>query len=210
MKNIVIKIGTDGLPQDEILYLMPEFSAPSNYKDAEKIQAWKAKKQEEWLLDAPMSALSGRVLAVAYQPDGDDCHVIAADSEAEILEKFWEVFRRNPDCNFVGFNARNFDIPYLVRRSWWNKVIIPKIMQGRFLNWKFTDLAQIWACGCADKVSLNTLVKFFGIKGDTIDGMSFSAMWKVCPTGALRYLMYEVALTRAVGEAMGVIEEEVF
>ena len=42
--EIVFNIETAGLPKDEILYLMPEFSAPSNYKDAEKIQAYKAKK----------------------------------------------------------------------------------------------------------------------------------------------------------------------
>ena len=55
--EIVFNIETAGLPKDEILHLMPEFSAPSNYKDAEKIQAYKAKKQEEWLLDASGSAL---------------------------------------------------------------------------------------------------------------------------------------------------------
>ncbi|MFR6031928.1 MAG: hypothetical protein ACLUKN_01380 [Bacilli bacterium] len=60
--DIVFNIETAGLPKDEILHLMPEFSAPSNYKDEEKIQAWKAKKQEEWFLDASSSALSGKIL----------------------------------------------------------------------------------------------------------------------------------------------------
>ena len=65
--NIVFNIETAGLPKDEILHLMPEFTAPSNYKDSEKIQAWKAKKQEDWFLDASSSALSGKILAIAIQ-----------------------------------------------------------------------------------------------------------------------------------------------
>lgn len=210
MKNIVIKIGTEGLPQDEILYLMPEFSAPANYKDSEKIQAWKARKQEEWLLDAPMSALSGRVLAIAYQADGNECKVITDKEETEVLNKFWELYRDNSDCNFVGFNARNFDIPYLIRRSWHNKVIIPNVMQGRFLNWKFTDLSQIWACGTSDKATLSTLIRFFGIKSELSESAKFSSMWKVCHLSALRHLCNEVKLTRSLGEAMGVIEVEEF
>lgn len=42
--EIVFNIETAGLPKDEILHLMPEFSAPSNYKDAEKIQAYQGEK----------------------------------------------------------------------------------------------------------------------------------------------------------------------
>ena len=50
--EIVFNIETAGLPKDEILHLMPEFSAPSNYKDAEKIQAYKAKSRRNgsWTL----------------------------------------------------------------------------------------------------------------------------------------------------------------
>lgn len=60
--EIVFNIETAGLPKDEILHLMPEFSAPSNYKDAEKIQAYKAKKQEEWLLGASVRLCQERFL----------------------------------------------------------------------------------------------------------------------------------------------------
>ena len=209
MRNIILIIGTGGLPKDEILYLQPEFNAPANYKDSAKIQEWKARKAEEWLLDAPNSALSGRVLAIAYQRDGMPCKVIDDEDESVLLEKFWNVFRENPDCNFVGFNSRNWGIPFLVRRSWKNRVIVPRIFQGRFLNWNFIDIAQIWGCGNAEKVSLNTLVKFFGVKGDQIDeNIKFSAMWEVGKDAAKDWLKHGIALTRAVGEAMNVIDTE--
>ena len=208
MKSIVFNVATGGLPKDEILYLMPEFSAPANYKDAEKIQTWKARKQEEWLLDAALSALSGRVLAIAYQADGEDCKIISDDDEAKLLEKFWNVYRNNGDCNFVGYNARNFDVPFLIRRSWRNRVIIPNVVNGRFLNGKFIDIMQLWGCGCAERVSLNTLLKFFGINGDAADEVSFSTMWEISRDSAINSLKHGIALTRTVGEAMGLLDAE--
>lgn len=210
MKSILLKIGTESLPKDEILYLMPEFSAPANYKDAEKIQTCKAKKQEEWLLDAPMSALSGKILAFAYKPDGDDCKVESDENESELLKKFWEVYRANGDCQFVGYDARNFDIPFLVRRSWKNKVVVPNILNGKFLNWKFVDLAQVWNCGSVERVSLGTLAKFFGIENTIPEKATFSALWKANPDSAKKFLCDSLELTQAIGEAMGVLEGELF
>lgn len=210
MKSILLKIGTESLPKDEILYLMPEFSAPANYKDAEKIQTWKAKKQEEWLLDAPMSALSGKILAFAYKPDGDDCKVESDENESELLKKFWELYRANGDCQFVGYDARNFDIPFLVRRSWKNKVVVPNILNGKFLNWKFVDLAQVWNCGSVERVSLGTLAKFFGIENTMPEKATFFALWKANPDSAKKFLCDSLELTQAIGEAMGVLEGELF
>lgn len=146
--EIVFNIETAGLPKDEILHLMPEFSAPSNYKDAEKIQAYKAKKQEEWLLDASCSALSGKVLAIALQEPCKDVAFFADGAdEAQILQKFWDFYRNHCDCRFVGFGCNGFDIPFLVRRSWLNRVVVPNIFRGRFLNGNFVDLLQVWGCG---------------------------------------------------------------
>lgn len=210
MKSILIKIGTECLPKDEILYLMPEFSAPANYKDAEKIQTWKARKQEEWFLDAPNSALSGKVLAFAYKPDGEDCKVVSDDSEAELLKKFWDFYRTNGDSQFVCYDARNFDIPFLVRRSWKNKVVVPNILNGKFLNWKFVDLAQVWNCGSVERVSLGTLAKFFGIENSLSDKTSFPALWKVNPESAKKYLCDSLELTQAIGETMCVLEGGLF
>lgn len=115
--EIVFNVETDGLPRDEIQHLMPEFSAPSNYKDAEKIQTWKARKQEEWFLDAPSSALSGRVMAIGIQKPNQTPLVIIDSDEADILRQFWNYYRSNADCKFVGFNIYAWAIPFLVRRS---------------------------------------------------------------------------------------------
>ncbi len=207
MEQIVFDIETGGLPKDEILYLMPEFNAPSNYKDAEKIQAYKAKKEEEWLLDSALSALSGRVLAIGVQKLGKPVEFFTDDDEVKLLSDFWNFYRQNASATFVGFNSNSFYIPFLVRRSWANKVIVPNIFRGKFLSYNFVDLMQIWGCGTAERVSLDTLAKFFGVGAKNGDGADFSSMWAINRESALRYLSNDVLLTRAVGEAMCVISE---
>ena len=188
--EIVFNVETDGLPRDEIQHLMPEFSAPSNYKDAEKIQTWKARKQEEWFLDAPSSALSGRVMAIGIQKPNQTPLVIIDSDEADILRQFWNYYRSNADCKFVGFNIYAWAIPFLVRRSWANRVIVPKILNGRYLNGNFIDLLQV-----------------FGIKRKD-EEINFNAMWQISPSRAIEKLKSDVLSIRRIGEAMGVVREE--
>ena len=170
--EIVFNVETDGLPRDEIQHLMPEFSAPSNYKDAEKIQTWKARKQEEWFLDAPSSALSGRVMAIGSQkPNQTPLVIIDSDD------------------------------------SWANRVIVPKILNGRYLNGNFIDLLQVWGCGTFEKASLGNIARFFGIKRKD-EEINFNAMWQISPSRAIEKLKSDVLSIRRIGEAMGVVREE--
>ena len=71
MKSILIKIGTECLPKMKSSILMPEFSAPANYKDAEKIQTWKARKPGRMVLGRAEFGFDRQVLAFAYKPDGE-------------------------------------------------------------------------------------------------------------------------------------------
>ena len=208
MNFIIFDIETAGLPKDEISHLIPEFDAPSNYKDAEKIQAWKLRKQEEWLLDSALSAVSGKVLAIGIQKNSEAIEIIASDDEAEILRRFWELYRSNTDCAFIGFNSNGFDVPFLIRRSWKNKVLVPNILSGRFLNGRFTDLAQVWSCGTGERISLNNLARFFGVGGKDKDGSHFASMWSANKDAAIAYLQNDIALTKAVAVAMGIIDED--
>lgn len=209
MKNIIFDIETGGLPKDEILHLLPNFEAPSNYKDAEKISAYKLKKQEEWLeTKTALSAISGKVLAIGYLIDNEPIEVIGYDSEKETLEAFWNLLREHSSARVIGFNSHIFDIAFLVRRSWKNGVIVPNIYNGRFLHSRFVDLLQVWACGSLDKVSLDNLAKFFGVGAKTGNGKMFSVMWEVNRDSAIEYLKNDVAMTKAVALAMGVIDEE--
>lgn len=207
--DIVFNIETAGLPKDEILHLMPEFSAPSNYKDEEKIQAWKVKKQEEWFLDASSSALSGKILAIAIQEPFKNASFFADENEKNLLQAFWDYYRNHCTCRFVGFGCNSFAIPFLVRRSWVNRVAVPNIFRGRFLNGNFTDLMQVWGCGTSERTTLANLAKFFGLKYEPI-ATPLEAMWRISRKTALKEMERDVLAIRYIGEVMGVVAEEDF
>lgn len=76
-----------------------------------------------------------------------------AGSEKEILEKFWGVVSRYQE--FVSFNGRGFDAPYLMLRSAVHKIKPTKdLMSNRYLN------SQKFDCKHYD---LMDLLSFYGV-----------------------------------------------
>ena len=132
---------------------------------------------------------------------------LIGENEADILRQFWNYYRSNADCKFVGFNIYAWAIPFLVRRSWANRVIVPKILNGRYLNGNFIDLLQVWGCGTFEKASLGNTARFFGIKRKD-EEINFNAMWQISPSRAIEKLKSDVLSIRRIGEAMGVVREE--
>ena len=132
---------------------------------------------------------------------------LIGENEADILRQFWNYYRSNADCKFVGFNIYAWAIPFLVRRSWANRVIVPKILNGRYLNGNFIDLLQVWGCGTFEKASLGNIARFFGIKRKD-EEINFNAMWQISPSRAIEKLKSDILSIRRIGEAMGVVREE--
>jgi len=94
-------------------------NAPSNYKDADKIAAYIAEKQAEALKTAALDPDYGKIIAIAMTGDLD-LEPIVIDyhdySEKQLLEQFWLYYEvcRGYSC---GYNIINFDLPYIMRRS---------------------------------------------------------------------------------------------
>ena len=94
-------------------------NAPSNYKDQEKIAAYVAEKQAESLKTAALDPDYGKIIAIAMTGDLD-LEPIVIDyhdySEKQLLEQFWLYYEecRGYSC---GYNIINFDLPYIMRRS---------------------------------------------------------------------------------------------
>ena len=94
-------------------------SAPSNYKDADKIAAYVAEKQAETLKTAALDPDYGKIIAIAMTGDLD-LEPIVIDyhdySEKQLLEQFWLYYEecRGYSC---GYNIIGFDLPYIMRRS---------------------------------------------------------------------------------------------
>lgn len=112
-------IETEANPQT--LHFMEQPSAPSNYKDSEKIKAYIDSKMEEQIEKAALDADYGRIVAIGIQEDDEPVESWVANSsqigdEKDALIWFWGKLKLHAGyC--CGYNIIGFDLPYLMRRS---------------------------------------------------------------------------------------------
>lgn len=166
-----IDIETAPLPEETLRRTMPEFTAPANWKDAEKIQA-KIKEQESAYIEkAALSPMTGRVQAIGIYCDKEDAYTPLDEtgcSEAELCDQFWKHIAPNGAIMTAvyGWNHRGFDIPFMVKRSWRNGVKVPSTVfetcKGRtYLNPQFIDLMRVWTLGTDERYAkLDTALEF--------------------------------------------------
>lgn len=202
---VFFDIETGPVDASKLDQFMPEFTAPGNYKDPEKIRANIIEQQNEFREKAALSALTGEVLCIGiweteFQVLGNE------DGEKALLEKFWElvsawIWESRP---LVGHFCKTFDLPFLVRRSLAHGIRVPRVIwDGRFFNSYIVDLAEAWACGCRDprdRISLDNLGKFLGIGQKCGDGADFAQLWKNDRAKSLQYLQTDINLTRRAYE----------
>lgn len=156
---------------------------------------------------AALNALCGRVVAIGIKTADEE--KILSGSEAEILRDFWEIFMMTP-CAFVGWNINGFDIPFMVRRSWTNGVIVPNIYNGRYLDKRFIDLMEVFGCGeYGYKAKLDNVANFLGVQGKydgDCTGEDFAEKFlsgdKVARAQAEEYLKCDIRATWAIAEKL--------
>lgn len=172
---------------------------------------------EQFREAAPLSPITGQVLAIGMQCGQEPEPRIVAGGEREILSYFWSMLDGFDLA--VGFNITNFDIPFLVRRSWIHSVYVPKNVferNGRYLSHRFIDLFYRWRCasqfGDPKHVNskLDTIAKFFGLDGKTegVSGVDFHRLWSGSldeQAKAKAYLLNDVKMTAEIAFRMGIL-----
>lgn len=181
----------------------------------------RAKHVEQFRDMAALSPVTGRVLAIGYALilPGEREYFINSGDEVDILSAFWNRFAGCESGGAIGFNITNFDVPFLVRRSWVNDVRVPQDVfnhTGRYLSHKFVDLMCVWKCasqfGDPKHVNskLDTVAKFFGLEGKTpgVTGADFHRLWNGSEDDRRRagqYLVNDVKMTESIAARMCVI-----
>lgn len=212
--TITFDIETRPLPFDRIKHLMPEFTAPSNYKDEEKIAANIAEQKAKWIEKAALSPMTGQVCAFGTLIEGavGICLDPEGENEAQMLSNFWSAVGHG--TRLFGWNIKSFDLPFMIRRSWLLGVSIPTSIfyRGGARGFSFDngviDLMEVWNCGQRDFVGLNTAARFFGVGQKLGDGADFHKMLADTPAHAAAYLEQDVLLTARVAWKMGVLDEK--
>lgn len=133
----------------DAIALLPEPSAPANYKDADKIAQYVTDKKAEQLAQAPLDADLGKVIAISLQSGVDgpmDVHLSGdpeTADECNLIRWFWEAYLK-ADGRSCGYNIIGFDLPYLLRRSFDLGIQVPVQPQlAKFRIEPTTDLMAI-------------------------------------------------------------------
>lgn len=210
LKFSVFDIETAPLPDVDLERVKPMFEAPANYKDPAKIEASIKDQEGAWRDKAALDACTGKVLAIGVL-DGGIFDVFSNDAdEKDILARFWmwlDTMQLSLSHTVVGFCIFNFDLPFLVRRSWINGVAVPAIAtrNNRYQPWheNIVDIADKWQCGNRDhRIGLDTLAKTLGVGAKNGEGKDFAALWASDRAKALDYLRNDLELTKKCFDRM--------
>ena len=181
LKKLFFDIETE--PNEEALPFLPVPSAPSNYKDPEKIKAYVDEKTKEQVDKMALSIDLGKITAIGMKMgvDGQIVGRLVTEkyTETDLLKSFWRCMRIcNGDC--VGYNILGFDLPFIMRRSWALGVpvtVFPDMR--RYSNFPTTDLMQILAGWDRDKIkSLKFICARYGIDNPLpeLEGSQYAGM----------------------------------
>jgi len=199
-------VETSSAPDSVLERVKPEFKAPANYKDPDKIAAAKADAETAWRGRAALDAKTANILAIGIL---DDTARILTGLEPEILNEFWKTWSADGG-RFVGFCVKSFDLPMLVQRSWICGVLLPvDLMEGRYWNRRIVDLQEIWTCfgRQTEGQSLDAICKANGLDGK-LPGMSggdFARVFAENRPKALAYLNADLLATAALAHRLGIV-----
>ncbi len=161
---------------------------------------------------AALSAITGQVVAIGYRSykgSAFDC-VTEEQREADILRAFWQRYEtmRQSDRHLVGFNIREFDIPYIAQRSIILGLRVPPtlLVQNKWLDPMFIDLRDRWAFCGRPAGTLDQICKACGLGGkpDGVTGAMFATLYADPATRdqAMAYLENDLDMTHRLADRL--------
>jgi DNA polymerase elongation subunit (family B) len=212
LTKIVFDIETTGFSLDSFDEVQQQYLMKFSETEAEK---------EEAIRKLNLSALTAQVIAVGmlnpetnagkvfYQSDeketwtSDDGGIeYVAQTEVEILKSFWETIQRYDQ--FITFNGRGFDCPFLLLRSALLGIKPTRnLMPYRYSSKEHCDLLeQLTLYSVARKYNLDFFCKAFAIptpKDKGFTGLDLSEMFKAKKFREIaEYCMGDVRATAAL------------
>ncbi len=170
-----------------------ELEPPKNYKDEDKIAAWRtaeharlldkrAEEVKEAYRSTALDALQGGVLCVGIALDDREPVCVWGADEADTLTKLAAGIAKYPEHAVYGWNSLAFDWPFIVRRALRHKLFD---LAGRLYyakpygNRLYVDLFSVWqAADRRSKGRLMDVAKHLGVEvKETIPGASVPELW---------------------------------
>lgn len=206
MKDSILFFDIETTANPNAIALLPEPTAPANYKDADKITQYITEKKSEQIAQAPLDADLGKVIAISLQSGIEsqvEVHLIGdleTKSESDLIRWFWISFAKI-DRRSCGYNIIGFDLPYLLRRSFDLSIQVPIQPQlSKFRAEPTTDLMAILYNGGPAKV-LKWVCKRYGINNPLPD-LDGSQVANMDPETLRKYAGNDVHLVVELYERM--------
>ena len=192
--------------------------------EADKYEDEKLKYYEGLFTKSPLNPMFGPVLCIGILEDNGDQFVFGANDEPEeeIIGSFWEWVdsQFHGGKHIAGWNTHQFDLPFLIRRSFMCGVQpSPGIMDSsrRFFNTWSIDLMKFWTCGLyGEYAKLDMVARALGFKGkekEEVTGENFHHYWGRGGDDrdkALSYLAGDLVATRQLAERFLFLPNELF
>ncbi len=210
MKHIVFDIETIAQDEAKLLALAPEFTAPANLKDPEKIAAAIARKRADYIADAALSWKTAEVVLIGA---GDDTEIrsFTADTEKELVGNFLGLLGNALADGVVagGHNVKGFDLPMLVNRARVHGLKVPSSVvsfyRGRPTWFEgIFDTLELLSFGKAfEGNGVEEVARVFGLPPKLGHGGDFPMLWRADRAAAIAYnrrdVEIEVELARICG-----------
>jgi len=208
--HIVFDIETAPLPTDQIV--IPPFD-PANVKTgnlrdpdkiADKIRQAEEEHASNYLRNAALDPLTGRVVCIGVAVGQADPFLFSGD-ERTMLGAFWDSLCQSERAPLIlGFNSKQFDLPFLIRRSWKHRVAVPGwIRRGRYWSDSIVDLREVWQLGDSRAHgSLAAICRHLGLGEKSGSGADFGTLWETDNAAAREYCLQDVRLTRDVAHIL--------
>lgn len=204
--RLVFDIETAPLPE-AVDYIEP-VSAPANYKDPDKINAYIEGGQVAALDKCGRDPDLCQVVAIGIWLEGKDHpEALMRDdepkSEERILDLFWWLAGTT---HLIGYNCLAFDLPVLLRRSLYLGVLAPTIALDKYRHPDVTDLMlECSFRGALRMRSLSFYAKRFGFDvPDTLTGAGIGQAFAEGRVDDIRHhVLADVRKTALLAEKFG-------
>ena len=100
--------------------------APKNYKKKETIEEWyrtdAMEIAEERFRSRALDSMQGNILCIGFAIDNKNTNVIFSEDEEDLLSSFQDIVSElmgiySEPIEYIGWNIRQFDIPFIWRKS---------------------------------------------------------------------------------------------
>ena len=183
---------------------LDDIEAPSNYKDPDKIKAYKEENLDKIWRKQALNSLKGQIICIGYALNDGDVEVLFDEDEKKLLMQFNDVISKYPYGILIGHNLLRFDIPWLYHRSIKYRLSSLKsiLPHGKRDTDMINDTMSLFSStiyGSDGYYSLDEIAKFLGLNPKESSGADIHDMFVAKEYDKIKeHCKYDVELTRQV------------